>query len=324
MRSASGRVTGQRPWRGWLRALLPKLLNAMLVMWAAATLTFLLLRLVPGDPVLALLGGNAANPTPETIAALRHAYGFDQPLILQYGRFLNELLHGRLGESYAQHVAVIDIIRQQAGATLQLVLAALGVAWVLALVAVPLTVGRRGQGLVSMLEVGLATVPPFWLALILLAVFAFGLHWFPPAGSGSLRALVLPALAMGLPLGGFVSQVTRESFELALAQPFVLSARSRGLAEWRVRLQHVLRHALLPGLSLSGWAVGALVSGAIVVEVIFARQGLGRQLYQAVLLQDLPLACGITLFVAAVYIIANGLVDLLVQRVDPRTAKEST
>ncbi len=323
MRTAPAQVSGQGRRRRWLRVFLGRLFNAVLVMWAAATLTFLLLRLVPGDPVLALLGGNAANPTPQTLAALRHAYGFDQPLAWQYGRFMKDLLHGQLGTSYAQHVAVLDVIRQQAGATLQLVLAALGVAWLLTLVAVPLTVGRRGQGLVSMLEVALATIPPFWLALILLAVFAFGLHWFPPAGSSSLRALVLPALAMGLPLGGFVSQVTRESFELALAQPFVLSARSRGLAEWRVRIQHVLRHALLPGLGLSGWAVGALVSGAIVVEVIFARQGLGRQLYQAVLLQDLPLSCGITLVVAAVYVIANLLVDLLVQWVDPRTVRES-
>ena len=129
---------------------------------------------------------------------------------------------------------------------------------------------------------------------------------------------MLPSVALAVPLAGFIAQVTRESLELTLEQPFVLTARTRGLSETAVRFKHALRHAVLPGISLSGWAIGALISGAVVVEVIFSRKGLGRQLYQAVQAQDLPLTIGISLTVAAVYVLANILVDLLHLWVDPR------
>ena len=129
---------------------------------------------------------------------------------------------------------------------------------------------------------------------------------------------MLPAFSLAIPLAGFIAQVTRESLELTLDQPFVLTARTRGLSDLAVRFRHALRHALLPGVSLSGWAIGALISGAVVCEVIFSRKGVGRQLYQAVQAQDLPLVIGISLVVAAGYVLANILVDLLYQWIDPR------
>ena len=183
-----------------------------------------------------------------------------------------------------------------------------------------LTAGRQRwvAKVASFAETVSAAVPHFWLGLVLLAVFAFGLRWFPPAGSDGWRTLVLPSVALAVPLAGFIAQVTRESLELTLEQPFVLTARTRGLSETAVRFKHALRHAVLPGISLSGWAIGALISGAVVVEVIFSRKGLGRQLYQAVQAQDLPLTIGISLTVAAVYVLANILVDLLHLWVDPR------
>jgi peptide/nickel transport system permease protein len=178
--------------------------------------------------------------------------------------------------------------------------------------------GRLVGGLASMAETLSAALPHFWLGVVLLAVFAFGLRWFPPAGSDSLASLVLPAFSLAIPLAGFIAQVTRESLELTLDQPFILTARSRGLSDLAVRFRHALRHALLPGVSLSGWAIGALISGAVVCEVIFSRKGVGRQLYQAVQVQDLPLVIGISLVVAAGYVLANILVDLLYQWIDPR------
>ncbi|MFT4247225.1 MAG: ABC transporter permease [Pseudomonas sp.] len=307
-----------------LRALGLRLLGAALVLWAAATLLFAVLRLMPGDPALAILGGPSANPTAETLAEVRREYGLDQPLPRQYLDYLARLLHGDLGTSYSQHLPVTQVLREQAPATLQLTVAALALAWLLALASVLPSV-RRGwrDRLFSTLETLAAALPQFWLGLVLLAVFAFGLRLLPPAGSDGLRSLVLPALTLGLPLAGFLGQVTRESMALALEQPFVLTARARGLGEAAVRLRHALRHALLPGLSLSGWAIGATLSGAVVTEVIFSRKGIGRQLFYAVQAQDLPLALGIVLFIAAVYVLANLLIDVLQRLVDPRLHGES-
>ncbi|WP_414155571.1 ABC transporter permease [Pseudomonas sp. BNK-43-a] len=299
--------------------------GGLLVLWAVATLTFFALRLMPGDPVLAILGGTTGNPTPEAIEATRREYGLDKPLPVQYALYLGRLVQGDLGQSYSQHQPVTRVLAEQAGATLELTFAALVLAWLLVLLLTVVTAGRGRLigGLASLAETLSAALPHFWLGVVVLAVFAFGLRWFPPAGSDSLASLVLPAFSLAIPLAGFIAQVTRESLELTLDQPFILSARSRGLSDLAVRFRHALRHALLPGVSLSGWAIGALISGAVVCEVIFSRKGVGRQLYQAVQLQDLPLVIGITLVVAAAYVLANVLVDLLYQWIDPRQQETS-
>lgn len=298
--------------------------GAVLVLWAVATLTFFALRLMPGDPVLAILGGPSGNPSPETIAEATREFGLDQPLAVQYGLYLWKLLHGDLGVSYSQHQPVTQVLAEQSGATLQLLVCALVLAWLLVLAWTLVTAGRRGwlSQLGSLAETLAAALPQFWLAIVLLGVFAFGLKWFPPAGSDGIATLVLPALALAFPLAGFIGQVTRESLEVTLEQPFVLTARTRGLSDLAVRFKHALRHAVLPGVSLSGWAIGALISGAVVVEVIFSRKGLGRQLYQAVQAQDLPLTIGISLVVAAGYVLANILIDLLYELIDPRLAEQ--
>jgi len=294
--------------------------GGLLVLWAVATLTFFALRLMPGDPVLAILGGPSGNPSPETIAEATREYGLDKPLAVQYALYLGRLVQGDLGVSYSQHLPVTRVLAEQSWATLQLTFTSLVLAWLLVLLLTVLTAGRQRwvAKVASFAETVSAAVPHFWLGLVLLAVFAFGLRWFPPAGSDGWRTLVLPSVALAVPLAGFIAQVTRESLELTLEQPFVLTARTRGLSESAVRFKHALRHAVLPGISLSGWAIGALISGAVVVEVIFSRKGLGRQLYQAVQAQDLPLTIGISLTVAAVYVLANILVDLLHLWVDPR------
>ena len=297
-----------------------RLAGGVLVLWAVATLTFFALRLIPGDPVLAILGGQSANPTPETIAEATREYGLDKPLAVQYGLYLGRLVQGDLGVSYSQHLPVTKVLAEQSWATLQLTFTSLLLAWLLVLLLTVLTAGRRRwvSNLASLAETLSAALPHFWIGILLLAVFAFGLRWFPPAGSDGWRTLVLPSLALAIPLAGFIAQVTRESLEFTLEQPFVLTARTRGLSETAVRFKHALRHAVLPGISLSGWAIGALISGAVVIEVIFSRKGLGRQLYQAVQAQDLPLTIGISLAVAAVYVLANIVVDLLYLWFDPR------
>jgi peptide/nickel transport system permease protein len=299
--------------------ILARVLAALALLWAVATIVFFLQHLVPGDPALAILGGASANPPPEAVAAVRAQYGFDRPLLVQYGDFLGGLVRGDLGQSYTMKEPVVSIIAEQIVPTLQLTAAALAIAWAIAIGSTLLTAGRSGPAgrIGSALEVVLAALPHFWLGVVLLVVFAVTLHWLPVVDGGVL-GLILPSLTLGIPLGGFLAQVTRDEFEAASRQPFVLSALSRGARPGDVRWRHILRHAALPGIALSGWGLGSLISGAVVVEVIFSRQGIGQILVSAVTSQDLPLVIGVTFVVALVYVVANILTDLASVAVDPR------
>jgi peptide/nickel transport system permease protein len=320
MSATAGRIShsGRLGRIGW--QVLERLLSGALVLLVSATVTFFALRLTPGDPVRAVLGGPTANPTPETIALAIQEFGLDKPLCQQYLLHIGRLLRGNFGTSFSQHQPVIDVIAEQVGPTLTLTVSAIVVAWILSVVPTLATTRRNRfiSGIGSAIETVTASLPQFWLALVLLAVFAFGLRWFPARSDGGISGLVLPTLALALPLAGFLGQVTRESLELSLDQPFILSARTRGLGDWSVRWRHALRHAVLPGISLSAWAVGSLIGNAVLIEVIFSRQGLGRVLYQAVTVQDMPLTIGVTLVVTLVYIVASLIVDILYVIVDPR------
>ena len=311
----------RRPRRGrpLARRILATIGSSALLLWAVATIVFFLQHLVPGDPAQTILGGASANPPEETLQAVREQYGFDQPVLVQYGHFLAGLATGDLGESYTMKQSVVSIVAEQIVPTLQLTGAALLIAWAIAIALTLTTAGRPGRWarIGSAIEVVFAALPHFWLGVVLLVVFAVMLQWLPVVDDGP-AGLVLPALTLGVPLGGFLAQVTRDEFDVALRQPFVLSALSRGARPGDVRWRQVLRHAALPGIALSGWGLGSLISGAVVVEVIFSRQGIGQVLVAAVTAQDLPLVIGVTFVVAAVYVLANILSDLASVLVDPR------
>ena len=311
----------RRPRRGrpLARRILATIGSSALLLWAVATIVFFLQHLVPGDPAQTILGGASANPPEETLQAVREQYGFDQPVLVQYGHFLAGLATGDLGESYTMKQSVVSIVAEQIVPTLQLTAAALLIAWTIAIALSLATAGRPGRWarIGSAIEVVFAALPHFWLGVVLLVVFAVMLQWLPVVDDGP-AGLVLPALTLGVPLGGFLAQVTRDEFDVALRQPFVLSALSRGARPGDVRWRQVLRHAALPGIALSGWGLGSLISGAVVVEVIFSRQGIGQVLVAAVTAQDLPLVIGVTFVVAAVYVLANILSDLASVLVDPR------
>ncbi|CAM5677223.1 ABC transporter permease [Streptomyces purpurascens] len=215
------------------RRVLVRVAGAALVLWAAATVTFFALHLVPGDPVLVLLGGGSgANPTPETIAATRHAYGLDQPLYVQYAQHLGRLLTGDLGVSTSLKESVGTVITEQLPSTLQLTALALLFAWLIAAAVILLSTGEGavGRALGSGLETVAAGLPHFWLGVVLLYVFAFRLGWFPVAGGTGFIGLVLPALTLAVPPPGLSGQVTRVALLTALDQPFVTSARLRGMS----------------------------------------------------------------------------------------------
>jgi peptide/nickel transport system permease protein len=303
-----------------LRQILWRLGGVVGVLWGAATLTFVVEQLMPTDPAQTILGGAGAKPTAAQMAAVRAQYGFDRPVIVQYLDHLGGLLRGDLGTSYVRKQPVSEIIGQQVGSTLTLTVTALVAAWVIAVLVTLLTAHRSRPlaALGSGLETVLAALPQYWLGIVLLVVFAFRLHWLPVVGDGGPEGMVLPALTLAVPLAGFLGQVTRDEFSSAMEQPFAVSARARGMSDLGVRCRHALRHAVLPGLTLSGWALGSLFSTAVIVEAVFVRPGIGRVLVAAVTSQDMPVVVGVTLFVAAVYVLANLLVNIAFGRIDPR------
>ena len=296
---------------------------ALVVLWGAATIAFFAQLALPGDratTILNIRAGQVQQRTPEELAQINAQFGLQKPVIVQYLDYLGALVRGDFGTSYQQYRPVTAIIGEQLGSTVALSLTAILLAWVLMVVWVTLTAGRgRGvSGLGSTLDVITAGLPAYWLGIILLLVFGLGLRWFPIISGTSLQGIVLPAFTLAIPLAGFMAQSTRLEFERALDQPFVLSARMRGMGEWGIRLRHVLRHAAIPAVTLSGWALGATLSGAVIVESIFSRPGIGSVLVTAVNEQDLPVVTGIVTLVAVVYVLANLLVDIVYTLVDPR------
>ena len=303
-----------------LRLIVRRLLSGLGVLWGAATLTFLAVNLSAGDPAMAILGGPGAMPSAELIAKVRAEYGLDQPLIVQYGQYLGRLAQGDLGDSYNLRKPVGQVIASKLGATAQLSLSAAALAVLLAVVVAVLSANRAPwiRSLVSGTELVVSSAPSFVIGLILLLVFAFGWHLLPPSGSNGWRALILPSVALALPVAAVLSQVLRQSLEDILEQPFIAMARARGMSETGVRLKHALRHALVPLVTLAGFVFASLLGGAVVIELLFSRQGIGRLMLDAAVSKDVPLLLGITLLAAAIYVVVNVLVDLINHWVDPR------
>ncbi len=302
-----------------------RVLGAVGVLWGAATATFVALAVIPGDIAYAVVGGADSNPSPEVLAEVRREYGLDRPLLVQYGAYLLRLASGDLGTSYRFHSPVGTLIAEQVGPTVALALAAAVVAVLGAVVVALATAGRRPavRGAVSGVELVLASLPSFWLGIVLLTVFSFGLGWFPAIGGEGWRGLVLPTLTLALPLGAVLAQVLRASVEEVLDEPFVVTARSRGLTDTAVRVRHVLRHALVPLTTMSGFVVGGLLGGAVITETLFNRQGLGRLLLSAVTSKDMPVVLGLVLLSAAVYVVVNLVVDATYPLIDPRLRSAS-
>lgn len=298
--------------------------SALLVVWIVATVVFFALR-ASGDPLEAILGGPGSQAGPEAVAQARETYGLDQPLILQYLAQLWRVATLQLGDSYARRQPVADLIGTQLPGTLLLAALALLLAWALALVGSTIAqtargrVGRAAAGALRAVELVATVMPQFWLGAVLILVFAASLRILPATSGGDDPAgLVLPVVTLAVPIAGFLAQLSRDALLEADRAPFAVTARSRGAGEARVLLHHTLRHASLPALSLSGWAFGHLLSGAVVVESLFARPGLGRLLLDAAMSRDVPVVVGAVVVVALMYVVVVTVVDAVELVVDPR------
>lgn len=303
--------------------LLGRLAQALAMLWATVTLLFLAQVILPGDRATIYLNvyeGQSVVRTPQELAPVNREFGFDRPLWVQYADYLGGVLHGDLGIALQSRRSVTEMIGEQIGATTELAVLAIVLAWAFAVIGVIATAGRRRwlARLGSAWESLLAGMPYYWLGLILLLVFAVRLDWAPVVSGSGVSGLWLPALTLALPLSGFLGQAIRTEYERALRQPHVLSSRARGTRELRVRIVHALRPALVPGITLSGWALGTLVSGAVIVENVFSRPGIGALLVSAVELKEFELISGIILIVSAVYVLLTFVTDWLYTVVDPR------
>jgi ABC-type dipeptide/oligopeptide/nickel transport system permease component len=301
-----------------LRYLLVRASYAVPVIWLVVSVVFLLIHLVPGDPILQMLGEGA--PAAD-IAATRHAYGLDVPLGKQYLHYWNGVLHGDLGPSLRFNQSVTSLILHRYPYTLQLTIAALLVAILISIPAGVRSAQRRGKWddkLLSVVSLFGLSFPNFALGPILILFFAIKLGWLPVSGSGTLANLVLPAITMGGALAAILTRMVRTSMLEELGQDYIRTARAKGLPERAVVYRHALRNAMLPVLTVLGLQFGALLAGAIVTEKIFSWPGIGRLTVDAIGNRDYFLVQGCILAIGLTYVIVNFLTDLLYSVANPR------
>ena len=296
-----------------------RLALALPVVFGVSILVFAIVHLLPGDPVLVMLSG--ANATPEQVAELRAQMRFDDPLAVQYGRFLKRAVAGDLGRSIFSKRPVVDEIADQLPSTLELAGAAILIAVALGLVLGILAAIRPNSWLdrLSMLvALGGVSMPSFWLGLLLIFLFSLELGWLPATGQGGWRRLLLPAATIGLNYSAVVARLVRSSFLDVLGNAYIGTARAKGLAERVVVLKHALGNALIPVVTIIGVQLGNLLAGTIIVETVFSRRGMGRLAVTAVLDKDYPLIQGVVLVSALGYVLVNLLVDVSYSVIDPR------
>jgi len=308
------------------RYLLSRLAQAALVLWGAYTITYFILYLLPGDPLSIMLSASGMEIdalSADDLAKARAFYGLDQGLLERYFQLLWGVLHGDLGQSLTMSRPVTAILAERLPQTLALagsaivlsMLGGIGLAYLAAYVRwLPLK-----TALARLPALGFS-VPVFWMGLLLIQVFAFTLGWFPATGSQGLASLVLPAVTLAIPSAAVYAQVLQRGFLDVWREPYIVTAFAKGLSRAQVQARHGFRNAALPLLTLIGLQVGNTVSGAVLVETIFARNGVGRLVQEAVLRQDIPVVLAVVTVSAAAFVLVNLLVDLLYPILDPRIA----
>lgn len=302
------------------RFVVRRLLLAVPTLFGVLVVAFLLLHVAPGDPVTAMVGERADA---ETIARLRRELRLDDPVYERFGHYVAQVARGDLGRSYITDRPIALDIRERFPKTLQLALAAMFFAAVLGLALGVLSAVAPG-GWTDRIAQGAGylgvSFPVYWVALLLILLFAVALQWLPPSGYGGWRYLVLPALALGMRSIAFLARVTRSAMLEALATDYVRSARAKGLPERVVVLRHALRNALIPIITVLGLDFGAYLTGSILTETVFSWPGLGRYVVQAIARRDLPAIQGAVLFLSTVFVVVNLLADIAYAKADPRVA----
>jgi peptide/nickel transport system permease protein len=299
--------------------ILRRCVQAIPVLFGITIFTFLIAHLVPGDPVQAFAGDKQLSP--ELAAQIRHQYGLDKPLWQQYLTNMDDLVHGDMGAGLHNKRPVTDTIREAIGPTLQLTLAGLVVALSIGVTFGVLAAIYHNTWIDSLaMVVALlgVSLPVFYLGLIMLFIFSFRLSWFPSSGSDGWRSLVLPAVTIGIASSAYIARLVRSSMLEVLHQDYTQTARSKGLTERSVIIRHALKNALIPTVTYFGIQLAGLLTGAVVIETVFSRPGLGRVAITAIGNRDYPLIQGTVLVTAVIYLAVSLVVDLSYGFLDPR------
>jgi ABC-type dipeptide/oligopeptide/nickel transport system permease component len=303
--------------------ILRRVVDAVPVLLLASVVVFGMLHLVPGDPVEAMLGSADAGISAKGSvieAQMREELGLNQPLPVQYVRWLAGVVHGDFGTSYVRRRPVFDVVAERVPSTLELAAAALAIAASLGLV-LGVTAGLEHNtpidALITLVSLGGVSTPNFFLAMVLILVFSVLLGWLPATGSGTVDRLILPAIALGFSGVALVARLTRSTVLEVLNQPYITTARAKGLRQRVVVVRHALRNALIPIVTVLGLQIGQLLAGSVIVETVFARQGIGQLAVESILTKDYPVVQAVILFTATAYILANLLVDMAYGYLDP-------
>ena len=294
------------------------LLGIIPVVFGVLLLTFLLVHLVPGDPVEVMLGESAANADR---AQLRADLGLDQSLPRQFGTYLNKLAHGDFGRSIHTRTEISHLLAERIPATARLALLALVIAICIGLplgIVAALRSGRWPDSLATLASLTLSAMPHFWLGPLLMLVFALWLGWLPVSGMESGAAIILPAMTLGFGLAAILTRMTRASLLEVLHEDFVRTARAKGLPERIIVLRHALRVALLPIVTVLGLQLGGLLAGTVITETVFGWDGIGRLLVESIEKRDYPVTQACVLVIALSYVVINTMTDLAYGLVDPR------
>jgi peptide/nickel transport system permease protein len=307
-----------------LRYVLGRLAQAVGVLWAVFTVTFVVLYLLPSDPVALLLAAGdlqVEDLSPEQLAALEAEYGLDKPVYVQYLDQLWHLVRLDFGDSISKHVPVSKLLHERLGSTVALgatatlftLVGGVAIAYLAAWVQ-----WRPAKILLNRLPAVGVSLPPFFVGLLLIQVFAFSLGWLPATGTDGWQSLILPALMMSTPTSAMLAQVLTRSLNDTLGEPYITTARAKGLSRNAVQARHALRNAALPALTLLGLLLGITITEAVVAETVFTREGVGRLAQEAVLAQDVHVVQAIVLIAATLFVAINLAVDLIYPLLDPR------
>ena len=312
------------------RYLTTRLLLTVPTLVAMSVFVFLLIRLVPGDPVRTMLGFRA---TPQNVHEIRHQLGLDRPLVSQYFSWVGGILHGDLGQDYISHEPLTQLLRQRIPVTLELTIASMALAL---LVGVPLGViaatGRRvGRTATSVFTIAGISIPDFWLGTLLILVFAAKLNWLPPTGYvrlsdnvlQNIRYMTLPVLTLATGEAAYILRTTRASMQETLDRPFVTFLRAKGIRRYAIVYKHALRTASLPIVTVAGIQFGVLLGGAIVIETVFGLPGVGKLVVTAINQRNYTVVQGSVLVIAALFILVNLVTDLLYGALNPRLGSEA-
>lgn len=298
--------------------MIKQLIGFCIVIFGVLLLTFLLIHLVPGDPVEVMLGESASSADREV---LRTELGLNQPIIYQFGHYLNKLAHADLGLSIHTQTPIIELIKTRYPATLKLAFVSLLIGLSIGVpmgIYAALKASKWQDLIVTLVSVRLSAMPAFWLGPMLMLIFAVWLGWLPVSGMESNTSIILPALTLGLGLSAILTRMTRTSLLEVLSDDYIRTARAKGLTESNVIIHHALRAALLPIITIVGLQMGSLLAGTVITETIFSWDGIGRLLVESIEKRDYPVTQACVLLVALSYVVVNLLTDMLYRLADPR------